>query len=60
MRINLFAFSLSLAALPALAEDSFDTEGGFQAFEQLFGVTEGMRRNHNQGVLRRGCIHPYR
>ncbi|UWR44148.1 catalase [Phaeobacter inhibens] len=58
MRTGLFALCLSLTSLPAFAEGEFDTEGGFAAFEQLFGVTEGKRRNHTKGFCIEGELVP--
>ncbi|KIC21532.1 catalase [Leisingera sp. ANG-Vp] len=58
MRTSLFAICLSLAALPAAAEGEFNTEDGFAAFEELFGVTEGKRRNHTKGFCVEGVLTP--
>lgn len=52
------ASCLALASLPAFAEGDFDTEGGFAAFEKLFGVTEGKRRNHTKGFCVEGVFSP--
>ncbi|MFD1159913.1 catalase [Roseovarius aestuarii] len=57
MRTILMATCLSLASLPA-AGGEFDTEGGFAAFENLFGVTEGKRRNHTKGFCVEGELTP--
>lgn len=58
MRTRALATCLSLAALPVAAEGDFDTEGGFAAFEELFGVTEGKRRNHTKGFCVEGELTP--
>ena len=58
MRTSLLAVCLSLVAFPAASEGEFDTEGGFAAFEQLFGVTEGKRRNHTKGFCVEGELTP--
>ncbi|MEP4039242.1 catalase [Pseudophaeobacter sp.] len=57
-RPSLLVVGLAAVSLPAVAEDSFDVEGGFAAFENLFGVTEGMRRNHTKGFCVEGVLTP--
>lgn len=37
---------------------AFDVEGGFEAFENLFGVTPGKRRNHTKGFCVEGTLSP--
>ena len=58
LRTTLMASCLALASLSASAEGDFDTEGGFAAFEKLFGVTEGKRRNHTKGFCVEGVLSP--
>lgn len=47
-----------LAAATVAAEEEFDFEKGFAAFEGLFGVTEGKRRNHTKGFCAEGTLVP--
>jgi len=58
LRTTLMACCLALASLSAAAEGEFDTEGGFAAFEKLFGITEGKRRNHTKGFCIEGVLSP--
>lgn len=58
IRRSIIAIGISVAAAPAVAEGDFDFEKGFAAFEGLFGVTEGKRRNHTKGFALRARLHP--
>ena len=58
LRTPLFASCIALAALPAAANGEFDAKRGFAAFEKLFGVTEGKRRNHTKGFCVEGALTP--
>jgi len=58
LRTTFIASWLAIASLPAAADGGFDTEGGFAAFEKLFGVTEGKRRNHTKGFCVEGVLSP--
>jgi len=52
----LLASCLMLVAAPLAAQEKFDVAGGFTAFEDLFGVVPGKRRNHTKGFCVEGTI----
>jgi len=54
----ILASSLMLVAAPLAAQENFDVVGGFSAFEDLFGVTQGKRRNHTKGFCVEGTMEP--
>ena len=54
----LLASSLLLVAAPLAAQENFGVVGGFSAFEDLFGVVPGKRRNHTKGFCVEGTIEP--
>ncbi|WP_425082628.1 catalase [Ruegeria arenilitoris] len=58
IRRSIIAIGISVGATPAVAEGDFDFEKGFAAFEDLFGVTEGKRRNHTKGFCVEGTLTP--
>jgi len=50
--------SLAFVAAPVAAQNNFDVVDSFAAFEELFGVTEGKRRNHTKGFCIEGELEP--
>ena len=58
IRRSVLAMGFCVAAANAVAEEVFDFEKGFAAFENLFGVTEGKRRNHTKGFCVEGTFAP--
>lgn len=58
LRPTAFAICLSLAAPSAFADSHSSAEGNMAAFEALFGVTKGKRRNHTKGFCIAGEFLP--
>jgi len=54
----LLAICFILVAAPLSAQEKFDVVDGFSAFEDLFGVVPGKRRNHTKGFCVEGTIVP--
>ncbi|MCK0069653.1 hypothetical protein [Kordiimonas laminariae] len=52
------ALSVALASMPIAADERAAAQKNLEAFEQLFGVTKGMRRNHTKGFCFTGEFIP--
>ncbi|MEO1110473.1 MAG: catalase [Pseudomonadota bacterium] len=55
---SVLAMGFCVVAANVAAEEDFDFEKGFAAFENLFGLTEGKRRNHTKGFCVEGTLTP--
>ncbi|KAB7615552.1 catalase [Amylibacter sp. SFDW26] len=59
LRASAIALSIALMPVTAFAEDAFDkAERTMKAFEDVFGVTKGKRRNHTKGFCIIGSFEP--
>ncbi len=52
------AFSMAMVSAPTLADDHAKAQTNMAAFEKLFGVPEGKRRNHTKGFCFTGEFIP--
>ena len=59
LKASSLAIVFALGPFPAMAQDPADNaENAITAFEEVFGVTQGKRRNHTKGFCIEGEIRP--
>ncbi len=58
IKLSLALATSLLVAMPSMANETFSPQRNLAAFEKLFGVTEGKRRNHTKGFCISGEFIP--